>query len=327
MKRCPTCQRIYADDTLRFCLEDGTALFSESASTDQTLLLDSSQTSEEPPPTEILDYAVPPTILAPERDATLRRQKPAPTVRQEGRPTVKEFPNEAALASLPKQRSATSVVAVTVVATVLLLSIGGVGAWLILKDKNSSSGGTEPPRNGNISTNTTSGNADPYTNRNSNTTVVIATPTATPMLTPTPYASPSPTPPTTDAATARKEVMQALNGWSETMRTGSLDAHMAYYASTLHTYYLQSNVSADRVRAYIAPAFSKYDTREVKLTNMQIEVDPSGTSATATFDKTFTFSGDSVYSGSGLNRFWLEKINGRWLITGEKDLKTYYVNK
>ena len=326
MKRCPTCQRIYTDDTLRFCLEDGTALLSESVSTDQTLLLDSSQTSEEPPPTEILDYAIPPTVLAQERDATLRRQKPAPTVRQQGRPTVKEFAHEVAPASLSKPRSTTSVVAVTVVATILLLGIGGVGAWLILKDKNSSSGGTEPPRAGNISTNTTSSNTDPST-KNSNTTVVIATPTVTPIQTPTPYATPSPTPQNTDTATtARKEVMQALNSWAATMN-GSLDAHMAYYASTLDTYYMQSNVSAERVRAYIAPAFAKYDTRDVKLTNMQIEVDPSGTSATATFDKTFTFSGDSVYSGSGLNRFWLEKISGRWLITGEKDLKTYYINK
>src|SRR3954468_11874692 len=135
MKRCPTCQRIYTDDTLRFCLEDGSALKTESASTDQTLLMDSSQTGEEPPPTEILDYSIPPTILAQENDATLRRQKPALTVRQQGRQTVKEFSNEAA--SAPKPRSTTSVVAVTVVATVLLLGIGGVGAWLILKDKNS----------------------------------------------------------------------------------------------------------------------------------------------------------------------------------------------
>ncbi|HEX8891335.1 MAG TPA: hypothetical protein VF779_19460 [Pyrinomonadaceae bacterium] len=323
MKRCPTCQRIYTDDTLRFCLEDGGALLTESASTDQTLLLDSSQASAELPPTEILDYAVPPTVLAPDKEATLRRQKPAPTVRQQGRPTVKEFAHEVApVGSSPKQRSTTSVVAVTVIATVLLLGIGGLGAWLILKDKNSSSNGNDPSRNGNISSNTKSSNTDP-SNKNSNTTVVLTTPT--PTATATPYSSPSPTP-TTDTATARKEIMQALNGWAVTMN-GSLDTHMGYYASTLHTYYLQTNVSAARVRAYIAPAFDKYGTRDVKLTNMQIEVDPSGTSATATFDKTFTFTGNTVYSGSGLNRFWLEKINGRWLITGEKDLKTYYINK
>lgn len=31
MKRCPTCQRTYEDDTLAFCLEDGSTLLGESA--------------------------------------------------------------------------------------------------------------------------------------------------------------------------------------------------------------------------------------------------------------------------------------------------------
>src|SRR4051812_44280967 len=207
MKRCPTCQRIYADDTLRFCLEDGTALFSEaSASTDQTLLMDSSQAAgAEPPATEILDYGVAPTILSPERDATLPRQKPAPTIRQQGRPTIKDFAQEVAPASERGPRSTTSVVAVTVIATVLLLGLGGVGAWLILKDKNGSSGSNEQTRGANNSTNAASNGIDPST-RNSNTTVALATPTATPRQTPTPAASPSPSPQTTDTPAARKEV-------------------------------------------------------------------------------------------------------------------------
>ncbi|HYJ45531.1 MAG TPA: nuclear transport factor 2 family protein [Pyrinomonadaceae bacterium] len=326
MKRCPTCQRTYADDTLRFCLEDGSALLTEGPATgDQTLLLDSSQGMNEPPPTEILDYAVPPTVLAEDKDATLRRRKPGPTVRQQGRQTIREFADAPAPVPAVRGRSTTSVVAVTVVATLLLLGVGGLGAWLVLKDKNSSAGASESPRAANNSTNTSPNGANASKSNGNTTTVAAATPMQTPALTPTPSATPSPTPPVADTAAARKEVMQALNGWRQTM--GDLDAHMAYYAETLHTYYLQSNVSAGRVRAYIAPAFSKYDTFDVNLSNVQIEVDPSGTRAVATFDKTFTFSGDSTYSGSGLNRFWLEKINGRWLITGEKDLKTYYVNK
>ena len=31
MKRCPSCQRTYTDETLRFCLEDGTTLLSDTA--------------------------------------------------------------------------------------------------------------------------------------------------------------------------------------------------------------------------------------------------------------------------------------------------------
>jgi hypothetical protein len=34
MKRCPTCQRTYTDDTLSYCLEDGSTLFSNTAASD-----------------------------------------------------------------------------------------------------------------------------------------------------------------------------------------------------------------------------------------------------------------------------------------------------
>ncbi|HKC63040.1 MAG TPA: nuclear transport factor 2 family protein [Pyrinomonadaceae bacterium] len=321
MKRCPTCQRTYADDTLRFCLEDGTPLVSDSAlSSDATLLLDSAST--EPPPTEILPLDSAPTVRAYDMDATERRRQPAPTAKQQARPTINEFQNVAATTT-QKPRSTASVVAITIVATILLLGLGGLGAWLILKDKNSSASG--------VNSNIVVSNSNPGSN-SSNTNrppVIVSTPNATPFATPaqtaTPYSTPSATP--TDTSTARREVMNALNGWVETMRAGNLDAHMAYYANTLHTYYLQSNVSSSRVRSYIAPAFSKYTSFDVRLSNVQIDVDPSGEKAEATFDKTFTFSGSSTYSGSGLNRFWFEKFGNRWLITGEKDLKTYYINK
>src|SRR5258708_33621085 len=46
MKRCPKCKRKYADDTLKFCLEDGTTLSVAARDGD-------------PPPTEILPRAQP----------------------------------------------------------------------------------------------------------------------------------------------------------------------------------------------------------------------------------------------------------------------------
>jgi hypothetical protein len=325
MKRCPTCQRAYPDDTLRFCLEDGTALVNVSAAdSDATLLMDSA--SGEPPPTEILPMGSAPTVRAYDEGATLRRAKPAATANQQARLTFNDLPNIATPATKP--RNTTSVVAISVVATILLLGLGGLGAWLMLKDKSSSASGN----NSNVpamSNNNTPGSKSGNTNTPP---VVVSTPvsTPTPLMTPasTPISSVTPTPTTqsTDTSAARREVMNALNGWTETMRSADLNGHMSYYASTLHTYYMQSNYSASRVRDNVARAFSKYSTFDVRLSNIQIEVDPSGQSAIATFDKTFVFSGATNYSGSGLNRFWFEKIGGRWLITGEKDLKTYYIN-
>ena len=304
MKRCPTCQRIYADETLNFCLEDGATLHSATGTTtqDETLALN----ANEPPPTEIL-----PPGLAP----TIRAQKPPTTVRQEGRATRHEFQDLAAPSSV-KQRNTTSVVALTVVATILLLALGGLGAWLLLRD-NTSSGNL----NGDgVRTDSIPGNIN---TRPSATPTPIASATPTPQLTPQP--TPQQTPTTNDPSAARTEVSNALNGWRQTMINPSVDAHMSYYASTLHTYYNARDVGVSRVRANVARAFSTYSTFDVRITNLQIAVDPSGETAVATFDKTFEFSNsEKRYAGSGLNRFWFEKIGGRWLITGEKDLKTYY---
>jgi ketosteroid isomerase-like protein len=331
MKRCPTCQRTYADDTLRFCLEDGTALAAVSVSSaDQTLLMNSAAESSEPPPTEILDFGAAPTVRAYDEDATARRSQPAQTASQQARPTINEFQNQVA----PAPRNTTSVVAVTAVATILVLAVGGLGAWLLLRDKSGNGSSAANTGTDSVRVSNSSNAATPNINTSGSTSantgtlpgtvstpVTLATPSATPLATP----QPTPQNPT-DTSNARRDVMNALNGWTETMRRADLDGHMAYYADTLHTYYMQSNYSASRVRANVAKAFSKYATFDVKLSNIQIEVDASGASAVATFDKTFVFSGATTYSGSGLNRFWLEKIGGRWLITGEKDLKTYYVN-
>lgn len=319
MKSCPTCQRLYTDDTLSYCLEDGTRLVTGSgADLDRTLALGDADARHEPPPTEILPPSLAATIGA-------QQKQPTPTVRQRALATQQDQPETQppGAASEPGRKNTASVVVLTVAATILVLGLGGLGTWLLLRDKD----GGETGRSGNISNSgTPAGNTTPGGNISNNQlpgTSPTPQQTATPFTTPS--ATPQPTPtPGADTATARQEVMSALTRWTETMRSADVDAHMTNYASMLHTYYRQTNYSASGVRANVARAFSKYDTFDVKLTNMTIEVDPSGQRAIATFDKTFTFSGETTYSGSGLNRFWLEKIGGRWLITGEKDLKTYY---
>jgi len=107
-----------------------------------------------------------------------------------------------------------------------------------------------------------------------------------------------------------------------------LDAHMSYYADTLDTYYMKSQVSASVVRADRAQAYSTYSSLDIDLSNVEITPDSTGERATAIFDKTWDFEGDEKStSGSVQQKLWLAKIGGRWRITGEKDLQVYYVNK
>ena len=118
--------------------------------------------------------------------------------------------------------------------------------------------------------------------------------------------------------------MDTLNRWVAAIKARDLDAHMSYYADTLDTYYKSTNVSASQVREERMRAYERYSELNVQLSNINIMPGPSGTRATAIFDKTWTFSGERYSSGSVQQQIWLEKRDGRWLITGEKDLQVYY---
>ena len=63
MKRCPKCNREFTDDSLRFCLEDGTPLISVSR--------------EPPPPTEMLPPSLQPTRASAEKTIPSYSREPA----------------------------------------------------------------------------------------------------------------------------------------------------------------------------------------------------------------------------------------------------------
>ncbi len=64
MKRCPTCSRVYADDAMRYCLDDGTGLLDESA------FKESPETLRIPPPRSTRPAR---TELLPEKETSQRR--------------------------------------------------------------------------------------------------------------------------------------------------------------------------------------------------------------------------------------------------------------
>jgi hypothetical protein len=91
MKRCPQCNREYADDSLRFCLEDGTPL-------------SASRSSAEPPPTEILP------------------QRPRLTERPSD-PTILAYPGTQASRAPQVNRRSNPILVAGVIAIVLLLIV------------------------------------------------------------------------------------------------------------------------------------------------------------------------------------------------------------
>jgi uncharacterized protein DUF4440 len=57
MKRCPTCKRTFEDDSLAFCLDDGSPLVSETRpDSEPTLVSPSPSVAAQPPPTQFAPY-------------------------------------------------------------------------------------------------------------------------------------------------------------------------------------------------------------------------------------------------------------------------------
>lgn len=104
MKRCPKCDRRYKDDTLRFCLEDGTPL--------------SAITREEAPPTEILPRA-------------------QPTLKASG-PTVPSYPNTPRVPQSEARQSNPILTGGVIAIALLLLLLVGIVSYFVLKQSGTS---------------------------------------------------------------------------------------------------------------------------------------------------------------------------------------------
>jgi ketosteroid isomerase-like protein len=212
--------------------------------------------------------------------------------------------------SAPGRKNSALVIPVTIAATVLVLALGGISAWLLFGTKR----------------NEAAGNVRPGVDRTSASPATTGSPAVSPpAATRTPAASPSPV----DTAAVRNEVTALLNGWADSSTERDIDAHMSYYADTLDVYYNKRNVGASTVRADRRRAYDTYQTLDISLSNIRITPDATtGERATAVFDKTWSFEGEEkVTSGSVQQELRLAKIDGRWRITGERDLQVYYVNR
>ncbi|HXG93953.1 MAG TPA: serine/threonine-protein kinase [Blastocatellia bacterium] len=124
-----------------------------------------------------------------------------------------------------------------------------------------------------------------------------------------------------DTGKVRDEVTSTIGGWIASLETRNVNAHMQYYAPTLHTYFLKNNVDRSVARAEIADALSRYSKLAISTGPIEVRVDPSGEEAIATFEKRWDFDGAQVWSGSTVERVWLKKTGNRWFITGVKDLR------
>jgi len=246
MKTCPSCGTSYTDNSLIFCLQDGT-------------------------PLDRVDEV--PTVV---------NTSPRVTAPQ---------------AKTSNARTAAIAIAAT---AFLMLAAFGLVAWLYVR----------------------SGRSRDEVSRNSvNSSNVVRTPEPVNTrvnATATPTKSPAPQP--IDEGRIRDEVTDTLDDWRVAAESLDLDAVMSHYAERVD-YYNRAGAAATFVREDKAKAFERYDSMEVKLSNISVKPGETGETAEATVDKEWDFSGDGRSCGKVRQKLGLRQAAGRWLIVSEKDLK------
>jgi len=292
MKQCPNCQTTYADDNLQFCLQDGTRL---------------AQISDQNLPND--DTGEPATVISPKRVETIRFEPPSSY--QTNRSNWETSQPIIVERETPKSNTA-MVVILSVLGTTLLLGLGGLGAWLYFDNRKTevvAVNVSSKPQN-------RPANANAAVNQNANANLASPSPTATPTVQPTlkPEA----------VKAVSDDVKDVVDEWKNTTENLDLDEHLSQYADTVD-YYKAGRVNVSRIRADRERAFTNYDSISINLDNVKVTPDTSGEKATVVMDKEWDFQGtEKNSSGKVQQQLTFGKINGRWRITGEKDLKVYY---
>lgn len=295
MKRCPSCQSTYTDNSLRFCLADGTPLVAVVDDDPQATKLSPGPTKANMP-----TLALPANQLPDYRAAAETKPQPAPV-----------FDTDSAT----QQRR---IMPILVVGLVLLAS-AVVVALVVTRDRGDNDSGTSRTSSDYSTSNSTTPQPTPS---------IAASPTpsasVTPSVTPTPTATPTPT----DSYSARSEVMSALNAWTASLNRQDLDANMRLYADNLDDFYGRGNISKASVRVKRRANFEMYySSINVQLSNVSVSLDSSGTVATILYDNTYNWQGGTKsLRGKSHNKMVMSKIGGGWLITSEQHLRTYYEN-
>ncbi len=125
MKSCPTCNRTYPDDTLAFCLMDGSIL---SAPFDETGKAVPPDRDSSPPPTEVLTGAPERVPLPQTRAATPENFRPTITAPP---PATPQLPTDNSTRSVTAKRSVLPKV-LTAVAVVAAAAVLGAVVLLVL---------------------------------------------------------------------------------------------------------------------------------------------------------------------------------------------------
>jgi hypothetical protein len=261
-----------------------------------------------------LNFAAEPLQVEPLEQSTVvsssPQTQPNPTNAQN------RFGQQPPVAVIEKKSNIGKIIAITAVMTILFFGAASAAIYYFLT--RAKTGNQNQP---------IVGNANQNKPKNSNVAAIAVNSNATNANAVALLPSPKPSINAEAAKTVQKEVNDVLENWKYSTMNGDLKEHLSCYADTVD-YYKAGIVGVERVRADREKAFQLYPQIEVSLNNIKVTPDASGTKATVILDKSWRFENEENFSeGSVQQQLKLAKINNRWLITGEKDLKVYYKTK
>ena len=295
MKVCPACRTTF-EDSLNFCLNDGTPLVI-------------AETHNEPE-----------TVVS-GREIPVTPKQPPPPVQRE---VYVQPPTAPTQQPVQKKSKTGLIVALTALTAILLGGALVAGYFMMSKNNNqvaqvnvNANQNPRNTRNSNAGINVSNQNAN---SANANAQANAATRINANISSPLP--TPAPTVSSEDAEGIRNEVTDVLDSWVGALESNNLNAHLNYYADTVD--YYKGRYSRNQIRADKQRAFQEFDNLEMDVSNIRVTPDPSGDKATVVYDKEWNFEGaDKRSEGKVQSQLTLQKIGGRWRITGEKDLRVY----
>lgn len=323
MKYCPQCQTTYTDDLLKYCLKDGAPLGEvfgsqtpNAASSDDERTVASIRQVE---PIRIPVRQNPPVEAPPVQSQPV--QYSPPNRQPIESPVVAMQPNGG------KSKTGLTV-GLTILGTLLLLGIGGIAAMLYFRNQEPqvAVANVNKTPNANRPANANAANVQ-KANQATNQTASQNTNGNLSAVSPTPTAPPKPALDPQQQGEVAAEVETTIDDWKSATENLDIGGQLSQYAETVN-YYSGGRVDRTRVRADKDRALGLYNSINIDISNLKITPDEDGETATALFDKEWDFRGDtSNSSGKVRQQLTLSKIGGKWLITGERDLRVYYRNK
>ena len=212
---------------------------------------------------------------------------------------------------VPKKRSANKgLIAVAIVFPILMLGVaGGAAGWIYFSRQQASAANVE---------------TDVAAAEQTTTEAPIQIKSAVPETMKPEEPKPDTGKPV-DAVSVKGEITNLVERWKDLTEGHNAEKLSQMYGEKVE-YMGKPGVSSAEIKSSLQKTFDAYSEIDIQITNMMVAVDAEGSSATALFDKEWSYEANpKLNEGKAHTKLHLQRAGNDWKIVTEKQLKVYYV--